>query len=267
MRSRVALTAAALIVLLGALSRPAAPASAVVYTTKKSEWHDPACRPSKDVFSCAHIAFTYPVIERAPHPAAAGALNRAVREYLLTSVGEPKRYASIEAAFEAFRQLYEAYKKDNRTPAALFEERVVSVLYQSPPLISIQFDTDFYYGGLHPQYAGTFASFDATTGSKIKLDDVLVAGYRPRLTRIAENQFRAHTGIKPGTTLHDAGYIFFKDDTFSLNDNYWFGPKGLTFFYNPYEIAPYSMGTTELLLTYRQIGELIRPDGLLRALR
>ena len=41
----------------------------------------------------------------------------------------------------------------------------------------------------------------------------------------------------------------------------------MTFFYNPYEIAPYSMGTTELLLSYRLIEELIRPDGLLRPMR
>ena len=41
----------------------------------------------------------------------------------------------------------------------------------------------------------------------------------------------------------------------------------MTFFYNTYEIAPYAMGTTELPLSYRVIGELIRPDGLLGPMR
>lgn len=101
------------------------------------------------------------------------------------------------------------------------------------------------------------------TGAKIRLSDIFVAGYEPRLTQIAEAKFRASHGIQPGTSLRDAGYIFFHHDRFALNDNFWIGPKGLTFFYNPYEIAPWAMGTTELLLTYREIGDLLKPDGLL----
>jgi hypothetical protein len=114
-----------------------------------------------------------------------------------------------------------------------------------------------------PQYASVFTSFHAATGAKIGLADVLVPGYGPHLTRIAENKFRTVKGIKPGMTLHDAGSFFFKNDTFALNDNFWIGPKGITFFYNPYEIASYAMGTTELLLTYGEIRDLIKPSGLL----
>ncbi len=268
MRSRIPLAVAALAATLLALTPAAAPAPAVVYTVRTMERHDPACRLSKgDRFSCAHIRFEYPVIERAPTPAAAAALNRAVRDFLLTSAGEPRKYASVEAEMDAFMRDYQRYKTQASMPNAYWEERTVAILYQSFAVVSVKFDLSFFSGGLHPQYAATFASFNATTGAKMRLDDVLIAGYTPRLTRIAENEFRAQHGIKPGMTLRDAGYIFFKNDTFALNDNYWIGPKGVTFFYNTYEIAPYSMGTTELLLTYRQIRQLIRPDGLLRSMR
>ncbi len=240
----------------------------IVYTIKTVERHDPACRLSRsDAFSCPHILFEYPVIERAPRPAAAAAMNRAVRDFLLTSVGEPRTYASVEAALETFMQDYLAYKKQPGGSSAYWEERTVAILYQSPTIVSVKFDVSFFFGGAHPQYAATFANFNATTGAKIALDDVLVAGYGPRLTRIAENQFRADNGIKPGMTLRDAGYIFFENDTFALNSNFWIGPNGVTFYYNTYEIAPYSMGTTELLLAYRQISDLIRRDGLLRSMR
>ena len=268
MRSRIPLAVAVLAAALLALPPAAAPAPAVVYAVRTVERHDPACRPSKgDRFSCAHIRFEYPVIESAPAPAAADALNRAVRDFLLTSSGEPRKYASLDAAMDAFMRDYQRYKPQTSVPNAYWEERTVSILYQSPAIFSVKFDLSFFTGGAHPQYAATFTSFNAATGAKIALDDVLVAGFGPRLTRIAENRFRARNGIKPGMTLRDAGYIFFKNDTFALNDNFWFGPKGVTFFYNTYEIAPYAMGTTELLLTYRQINELIRPDGLLRSMR
>lgn len=268
MRSRIPLAVAALVATMIALPRVAVPAPGILYSIKTVERHDPACRPAgSDRFSCAHILFEYPVIERAPMPAAAAALNRAVRDFLLTSVGEPKKYASIEAEMDAFMQDYQAYKQPAGAPSAFWEERTVAILYQSPAIVSIKFDVSFFSGGAHPQYAATFASFNATTGTRIRLDDVLVAGYRGRLARIAENEFRTQRGVKPGMTLHDAGYIFFQHDTFALNDNFWIGPKGVTFFYNTYEIAPYSMGTTELLLSYRLIRGLIRPDGLLRPMR
>lgn len=268
MRSRIQRAVGALVATLIALPLSAAPAPAIAYRTQSVEWHDPACRPAQsDVFACPHILFEYPVIERAPTPAGAAAINRAVREFLLTSIGEPRRYPSLEAIIEEFKKGYEDYKAQPGAHSAYWEDKTVTIVYQSPAIVSVRFDLSFFSGGLHPQYAATFTSFNAATGMRIRLDDVLVAGFGPRLARIAENEFRTQHDIKPGTTLRDAGFIFFKNDTFALNDNFWFGPKGVTFFYNTYEIAPYSMGTTELVLPYRLIGLLIRPDGLLRTMR
>jgi hypothetical protein len=231
-----------------ALPGLAAPPPSIGYTTKTVERREPKCSADADAFHCPHITFKYPVIERAPQPGAAAAINQAITDFLLTSIGEPRKYKSIDAAMTEFMQGYQAYKQLPGTTSAYWEERTVTVRYQSDRIVSLNFEVSFFLGGLHPQYASVFTSFTAATGVKIRLADVLVPGYGPRLTRIAENRFRAVNGIKPGTTLHDAGYIFFKNDTFALSDNFWIGPKGITFFYNPYEIAPHSMGTTELLL-------------------
>jgi hypothetical protein len=73
-------------------------------------------------------------------------------------------------------------------------------------------------------------------------------------------------GLKPADSLKHAGYEF-PHDAFALNDNFSIGANGITFFYNPYEIASYADGPTELLMTYREINELIKPDGPLGGLR
>ena len=44
------------------------------------------------------------------------------------------------------------------------------------------------------------------------------------------------------------------------NDNFSIGAQGITFSYI-YEIASYADGPTELLLTYREIKDLLKPDG------
>lgn len=262
MRPSTLIALVTLCVIPSALPGLAAPGPSIGYTMKVVERRDPRCPAYADALHCAHIAFKYPVVERAPQRSAAAAINQAIMDFLLTSTGEPRKYKSIDAVMTEFMQVVHESKQPPRT-GAYFEERTVTIRYQSDRIASLNFEVSFFSGGLHPQYASVNKSFTAATGAKIRLADVFVPGYGPRLTRIAENKFRAVKGIKPGMTLHDAGYIFFKDDTFALNDNFWIGPKGITFFYNPYEIASYAMGTTELLLAYGEIRDLINQSGLL----
>jgi Protein of unknown function (DUF3298)/Deacetylase PdaC len=251
-----------LCMILSAVPGLAAQPPSIGYTMKMVERRDPKCPAGTDAYYCAHITFKYPVIERAPRRSAAAAINQAIMDFLLTSTGEARKYKSIDAIMTEFMQAAQESKQPPG-PGSYFDERTITVRYQSDRIVSFTFEVSFFSGGLHPQYASVNQSFNTATGAKIRLADVLVPGYGPRLTRIAENAFRAVKGIKPGMTLHDAGYVFFKNDTFALNDNFWIGPKGITFFYNPYEIASYAMGTTELLLPYAEIRDLINPSGLL----
>ncbi len=266
MRPSTLIALVTLCMIPSALPGLAAPPPSIGYTMKMVERRDARCPADTDAYHCAHITFKYPVIDRAPQPGAAVAINQAITDFLLTSTGEPRKYKSIDAIMTEFMQVVQESKQLPGT-GAYFEERTVTVRYQSDRIVSLNFEVSFFSGGLHPQYASVNKSFNAATGSKIGLADALVPGYGPRLTRIAENKFRTVKGIKPGMTLHDAGYVFFKNDTFALNDNFWIGPKGITFFYNPYEIASYAMGTTELLLTYGEIRDLIKPGGLLGHVR
>jgi len=42
------------------------------------------------------------------------------------------------------------------------------------------------------------------------------------------------------------------------SENFILGSDELTFIYNPYEIAPYSAGKTELTVSYSEVEELLR---------
>ncbi len=238
----------------------------IAYTTKKVERWDSTC-PAHGAWTCPHITFTYLVIERAAHAAVATAINQEVADFLLTSIGEPRKSASIDAAMTTFLEGYQEYRRIGGTDRAYWDERTVTIVYQSQRIISLNFVYSFATGGLHPQYASLFTCFNAETGARIRLADVLVPGYEPELTRIAERKFRAMKGIGPGQSLDEAGYGFFPNHTFALTTNVWIGPAGLTFFYNLYEIAGYAQGTTELLLPYGEIRDLLAPDGPLGPMR
>jgi hypothetical protein len=92
----------------------------------------------------------------------------------------------------------------------------------------------------------------------VTLESILTEGALPRLTAITERHFRAKRELGPTADLKEEGF-WWKDGRFHLNENYGFGETSLTFFYNQYEVAPYSMGVTEVEIPYAEIAHLLRP--------
>jgi hypothetical protein len=45
----------------------------------------------------------------------------------------------------------------------------------------------------------------------------------------------------------------FPSENFILND------ETITFVYNPYEIAPYAVGSIELIITYSEVSKILNP--------
>lgn len=122
--------------------------ASISYTTNTVERWDPECPAPTS--QCPHITFTYPVMEPGPHPAAATAINLAVRDFLLTSVGEPRRYKNIEAEMDAFMSEAQEYQKTARGQGAYWEERIVTVPYESRTIVSLRFDLGFFSGACTP---------------------------------------------------------------------------------------------------------------------
>jgi hypothetical protein len=117
-------------------------------------------------------------------------------------------------------------------------------------------------GGTHGMGATQYLNFDTLTGGPVKLDAVIRNGWLPRLTAIAEVQFRAARELPATANLADAGFTF-PDGRFQLNRNFGITNENLVFTYNPYEVAPYMMGPTTIEIPLAGIGDLLRP-GFLR---
>jgi Protein of unknown function (DUF3298) len=134
----------------------------------------------------------------------------------------------------------------------------VKAVHTSAPVLSFEFGTESYTGQPHAYHALWYLNLDPETGKPVKLESMLVEGALARLTEIAERHFREERELSPTADLKEAGFER-EDGHFHLNENYGFGEKSLTFFYNEYEIAPYSMGSTDVEIPYGEILELLRP--------
>ena len=109
----------------------------------------------------------------------------------------------------------------------------------------------------HPQWADVYFMFDLNTGEMILQDDIFDAS--------AEN--RQAVGVK----IHDELVKFAgnEEDIFAeagaelLNASFVFDDKGMTFFYQPYEVGPYMLGEPEVHLSKEWLEPYLKKDGIL----
>ena len=78
-----------------------------------------------------------------------------------------------------------------------------------------------------------------------------------KLKQILEKEFRSEKGMGEDQTFADVGF-YINDGDFLLNDNIAITEESIIVQFNPYEIAPYSEGSTTLIIDKDKL------DGLLK---
>lgn len=165
---------------------------------------------------------------------------------------------------ESYFKDYESQVKDN---ADLIKagESIHFLNYETATNNYVRFnDKDFivieaygfaYTGGAHGNYNSAFFNYDIANQKVLKLSDVVKVD-SVALNKIAETQFRKQAGLKATDALTTVLF----DKTFKINDNFYINSKGLTFLYNPYEIASYAQGQIDVFIPYEAFGGLLNPD-------
>ena len=115
---------------------------------------------------------------------------------------------------------------------------------------------DYYEGGAHGINQQITMNFETKTGRQLTLADIFAPGYEQPLKNVLLKALKTKTGCKTLKALHDKGYLFSMDMVPS--ENFILGEETITFIYNPYEIAPYAMGSTELIIPFSDVEHLLK---------
>jgi hypothetical protein len=141
------------------------------------------------------------------------------------------------------------------------DETKISILSITPRTFTLIVGNALYAGGAHGMHASMAYNYDLTSGKQLTLDDLFVANYKKRLTRIAESHYRKEEGLLASDDLvHTRGWF---ENIFVLSQSVGIGEEGLHLHYNPYEIKAYALGTTSFVLPYELIERLIPTDSYL----
>ncbi|MDR0382812.1 MAG: RsiV family protein [Spirochaetaceae bacterium] len=116
-----------------------------------------------------------------------------------------------------------------------------------------------YLGGAHGQNEKICFVLDTGALSQVLLDDILQDGAKAVLQEHVDDALGSKYGAGPGAPLRAAGFL---EDSGGVPENFFLSPEGLGFCWNPYEIAPYSMGIIEITLPYGDIESLLNDRGL-----
>jgi Protein of unknown function (DUF3298)/Deacetylase PdaC len=215
--------------------------------------------------NCATIKIEYIQIDYSENQLVQDSINAQIRNELLQPIGIEKNNASFELMMQNFIDEYNNFKKEFPESNQQWEfERKVTDRYIDKNILSCEFTEYSYLGGAHPNSFLKFINYNLNSGEIINLSDILVEEYQNELDNIAESIFRREKELEDDINLTEAGF-WFDDDKFSVNNNFTIDEKGLTFYYNNYEITAYAYGPTELFFPYKSIKKLIKPNGLLES--
>ncbi|MFA6873796.1 MAG: DUF3298 domain-containing protein [Bacteroidaceae bacterium] len=138
-------------------------------------------------------------------------------------------------------------------------EQTCRLTQQKEGILTFRSTVYQYLGGAHPNQTAQLFNIMADTGKLITLSDVFDNGYEEELDKLLTNQLMADNQVKSKEELMELGY-FVNTDIFP-SASFCVKNDKMIFLYNPYDIAPYALGSIEVALKLSEIRDLMREDA------
>ena len=125
-----------------------------------------------------------------------------------------------------------------------------------PSLWSYAMDVYEYTGGAHGNRYLLIQNYDLQTGDEVSEQDLFIDDYYEPLKSLLLEALIAQTD--EAETKKDLRRLGYSVDDVVPNENFYVTAEGITYVYNPYEIAPYAMGCIQISLPWDAARHLMR---------
>lgn len=151
---------------------------------------------------------------------------------------------------------------DNWTP--FYSEVTYSPARIDEKVISLYGKVGSYFGGMHASYLCVSANYDLATGQVLTLSDILVdeaacetlcSAVIQKLTEI-KDKYYIYEGFED-VVRETYGHAF---DADAKIESWFLSPTGLTVYFSPYDIAPYSSGPILVNIPYTELEGVLQED-------
>ena len=121
-----------------------------------------------------------------------------------------------------------------------------------------------YMGGAHDLETSNYLNFNLKTGKLITEKDLFIDNYKSALSELIKKRIveeSKETAEKdPILNLENTAYW---TDKIIPNGNFYITDESINYVFNPFEIAPESLGETEVTLPFERLKGLLKPNNLI----
>jgi hypothetical protein len=130
------------------------------------------------------------------------------------------------------------------------------VVFDKGGFISFSVYAERYTGGAHSAHTQTNHVIDLQRGVFLTEDELFVADFEDKMAQILVTHIAAQNKLEDPNQLEEIG--FFDIDKIAPNGNFLIDDSGITYSFNEYEIAAYSVGIIHVHIPFDAIKGLLR---------
>lgn len=202
-------------------------------------------------------------------------LTKIQQRLIAKSFGEPyMKYVDMDTIIEKFHDdvlreyrldyvpLYEQMKDgvSEEVSINLNNEHMLMVypMTLQGNVLSYVVERYLYLGGAHGINNRLLLNFDITTGKTLEEKDIFTDDFFSKIhDMLVLNLVRQRDDM---SLIEDVQNSDYEIDAIKPNGNFYFAPDGLIYIYNPYEIGPYYLGETNILVPTEEIKPFLKEE-------
>lgn len=130
-----------------------------------------------------------------------------------------------------------------------------SLVYNKNGIVSITMLSQEYTGGVHGNDLLTTFNYDLERNEAITPSVLFLDPKDSRIVELLLGKLMVEFDASTPEELEYAG--IFNYQVLEITNNFYFTEEGITFYYNPYELAAYAVGPIELSVTYSELSPFL----------
>lgn len=175
--------------------------------------------------------------------------------YLKDQIEFSKKMNGSKAENDLYEPLETAYNYEHRTD--------MLIQYNSKELLSYSIQRFDYTGGAHGMTTDSCFTILMKEGRILKQSDLFEDQVLDNVSVLITNQLANDNNEKDPMKLEEQGFFSVKE--IFPNNNIYASDKGVTWIYNPYEIAAYALGVIKVTIPYEDLKPYLKPNNPLNS--
>jgi hypothetical protein len=161
--------------------------------------------------------------------------------------------------FEGEKFIDDDYDWESETDFQYYLILENKITYNRNNLVSFLVNSESFEGGAHGAHGIFGYVINLNTGEYITEDSFAGIDYKKNISNILVKKIAESKKVSDPKQLENMGYNNIADIV--PNGNFTIDEKGITYYFNEYEIAAYFIGITEVFIPYGELKAFIANDG------